>query len=267
MPTNILSSDERQQLTSIPTEISEADLARFFTLEVADMELIDMRDEQEQRLDQAAHIGLLRWLGWSPVRVDRLPPVVLLALCEQLQIKVPDVLNPPAERTSRKHARLARKHLGWRKFTVDTEQDLKTWLAPRAAERDRGTLLFDALLQHLYREKIVRPGVSRLERLVATVRAAVNDEIAQTVSSQLSETQREQLDALLVVPTGETLSPWQRLKEPPSGVSRNVLLDVLQKIASNSSARMDSIFCSTSRNVLQDVLQKIESSAHSNWTR
>jgi hypothetical protein len=98
--------------TSIPTEINEADLVRFFTLQVGDMKLIDLRDGPEQRLDQAAHIGLLRWLGWSPVRVDRLPPVALLALCEQLQIRVPDDLNPPAERTSRKHARLARGHLG-----------------------------------------------------------------------------------------------------------------------------------------------------------
>lgn len=101
--------------------------------------------------------------------------------------------------------------------------------------------MFDALLQHLYREKIVRPGLSRLERLVATVRAAVNDEIAQTVSSQLSEKQKEQLDTLLVVPMGETLSPWQRLKEPPSGVSRNVLLDVLQKIESIRAFKLDAL--------------------------
>ena len=143
----------------------------------------------------------MRWLGWSPVRVDRLPHTALVALCRQLHVQVPtDGLEPPAPRTSRLHAQRAREHLGWRKYTAEAERSLGEWLKPLAVEHDRGSVLLDRLLRHLYQERIVRPGLSRLERLVETTRTAAREEIAAAINAQLTVEQKRQLDDLLVVP-------------------------------------------------------------------
>ena len=81
MSTRILSPEERQRLSTIPIEIGDAELVRFFTLDPTDLGLVDPFSEPAHRLDQAAHICLWRWLGWSPVNVDRLPHTALIALC------------------------------------------------------------------------------------------------------------------------------------------------------------------------------------------
>jgi TnpA family transposase len=230
MPTNILSPEEHQRLSTIPLEISDDELMRFFTTHQADLTQIDPLGKPAHRLDQAAHLCLLRWLGWSPKSVEHLPQTALAALCEQLHLKVPDRLRPPTPRTSRLHAQRARKHLGWRRYTDALEHSVGEWLRSLAEEHDRGSVLLDALLRHLYREKIVRPGLTVLERLVGTVRGSVTDSIAEAINAQLTAEQKAQLDDLVVVPAGETCSPLQRFKETPPKSTRPHLLAVLERI-------------------------------------
>ena len=231
MSGNILSPEERQQLTLIPLEISEADLVRFFTLTSDDLDCIDFRTKPGHRLDQAAHLCLLRWLGWAPVRVDRLPAKALAALCQQLDLVAPSgELDPLPDRTSRQHAQRAREHLGWRTYTAEMEPSLKAWLKSLAAEHDHGSPLLAALLRHLYQEKIVRPGLTQLERLVETVRDLVKVEVAQVIDSQLSSAQKQQLDHLVTVPAGEVQSLLQGLKQTPGRASGPELLTVLERI-------------------------------------
>jgi hypothetical protein len=90
----------RRELAAIPTHTSDADLARFFTLAPNDLAAIDQRLRPAYRLDQAAHICLLRWLGRSPVVVDQLPDNARVVLGEQLNVKFPAApaapLSPPA---------------------------------------------------------------------------------------------------------------------------------------------------------------------------
>ncbi|MBN1485169.1 MAG: DUF4158 domain-containing protein, partial [Chloroflexia bacterium] len=233
MAANILSHEERRCLSTVPTEIGDAELVRFFTLESADLALIDPYADPDQQLDQVAHVCLLRWLGWSPASVEYLPREALVALCKQLHVSIPTgKLQPPAARTSRLHAQRAREHLHWRKYTVEEDRLLGEWLKPLAAEHDYGRVLLDALLRQLYHQKIVRPGLSRLERLVESTRTAAREEIQQVVCSQLTAEQKEQLDNLVDVPAGEFWSPWQRLKETPARASGSELLVLLEKIAS-----------------------------------
>jgi hypothetical protein len=242
MAVNILSPEERKRLSTIPAAISDAALVRFFTLQPADLALLDPYASANHHLDQAAHICLLRWLGWSPARVDRLPRAALVALCRQLHAQVPvDGLEPPAPRTSRLHAQRAREHLGWRKYTAEVGHSLGEWLKLLAAEHDRGAVLLEGLLRHLYQEQIVRPGLSRLERLVETTRTAVREEIAAAINAQLTIEQKMQLDNLLVVPASETRSPLQRLKETPPKSSRPHLLAVLDKVEATRAIGLDKL--------------------------
>jgi hypothetical protein len=265
MAVNILNPQERERLSTTPLEISDAELVRFFTLQQAALALFDPRVSPSHHLDQAAHICLLRWLGWSPVRVDRLPRTAFVALCEQLRIRVPDDLEPPSPRTSRLHAQRAREYLGWHKYTDTLERSLGEWLKPLAEEYDRSSVLLDVLLRHLYQERVVRPGLTRLERLVEAVRVAVAKEIAQTINSQLTAEQKRQMDDLVVVPTGETRSPLQRFKETPSKASRPQLLAVLEKIESIRAIGLESIdLSSTHPNRVK--LMALRARRRENWS-
>ncbi len=158
---------ERRELTTIPLNISDAEPVRHFSLTPTDLALIDHRLRPAHQLDQAAHLCLPRWLGWSPVAVNQLLHVAHAALCHQLQLDLPEeTLEPPAERTSRLHAERARRHWGWHQHARAMDRDLCEWLKPLAEECDHARVLFDALQRRLYQEKFVRPGLAHLERMV-----------------------------------------------------------------------------------------------------
>ena len=231
MSANILTPEERQRITAVPTEIEHDDLARFFTLTSADLAIIDRRRKPGHQLDQAAHICVLRWLGRSPVTIDQLPRHACMTLSHQLGLPVIEsISDPPAARTSRLHAERARKSLCWHKYTQAKSQALLNWLKPLADEHDHGAGLLEDLCEHLYHEKIVRPGLAHLERLVETARNLARERIAHTLNGQLSPTQKQQLDNLLKVPSGESRSLLQRLKETPPSASGNELVEALQKV-------------------------------------
>jgi len=230
MADNVLSQEEHKKLSTIPLSIEDSELVRYFTLQPEDIKLSDPRLKVAYRYDQAAHICLLRWLGWSPAKVDQLPEMADLLIRRQLGIDNNEKIDPPADRTSRLHAECAREHLGWKKYTQEIEDNLQQWLEPFAEEYDFVHVLFDSACRYLYQEKIARPGPDRLERLVEVVRAKIKERLANVISAQLSDTHRKKLDDLLTVPSGETQSILQRFKETPTRASGNELLEVLEKI-------------------------------------
>ena len=154
-------------------------------------------------------------------------------------MSVPDDFEPPSPRTSRLHAQRAREHLGWHRCTADVERSLADWLKSLAEEHDQGSVLLNATLRHLYQEKIARPGLTRLERLIETARVTVRDEIIQAINSQLTQEQKKLLDELVTVPAGETRSPLQRFKETPPKATRPHLRAVLEKIRTIHAIELD----------------------------
>ena len=99
-----------------------------------------------------------------------------------------------------------------------------------AEEQDRARVLFDILCRHLYQERVVRPGLAHLERLVESTRNLVRERLANEIDIKLTVEQKSKLDELLVVRPGESQSPLQRFKETPPRASGNELLEVLEKI-------------------------------------
>lgn len=69
MAVNTLSPEEREQLSTIPVEISDAELVRFFTLQPEDLALIDLFAQPAlawtQRHISASYVGWVgRLSGW-----------------------------------------------------------------------------------------------------------------------------------------------------------------------------------------------------------
>ncbi len=105
--------------------------------------------------------------------------------------------------------------LGWRKYTSALERTTSQWLRAQAKEHDHGSVLFAALLDHLYQEKIVRPGIARLERLVEKARTAIRRELAEQIVTQLDEEQLQLLVEMVTIPIGEHHGLFQHLKRTP----------------------------------------------------
>jgi len=121
-------------------------------------------------------------------------------------------------------------HLGFRKAHSNTLRSLKAWLVERALEHDRPTLLFQLACEKLRTDKIVRPGLTCLERLVVTARQQAQQETFRLLAPLLSGACKALLDSLLVpdASRGETALSW--LRRPAVSNSPKAILHNLDKL-------------------------------------
>ena len=86
------------------------------------------------------------------------------------------------------------------------------WLLDRALEHDRPLLLWQLASEKLAAEKVVRPGVTVLERIVVAARRGAERETMKRLAAVLDEPGRSLLDGLLIPDeaTDRTLLTWLR---------------------------------------------------------
>ena len=114
-------------------------------------------------------------------------------------------------KTRTDHATRAARHLGFRRPGRRDLRELDAWLVDQAAAHARaGVLLADAC-ERLLRSRIVRPGVTVLERRVLDARQEAERRVYDALRSLL-EPLRELLEGLLVVEpeVGGTRLAWLR---------------------------------------------------------
>src|SRR5262249_32762437 len=93
-------------------------------------------------------------------------------------------------------------YLSYRDATAADLEQLEAWLVERALEHDKPTLLFQLAAERLHIERIVRPVVTRLERLVVTTREAAQAETFRRLGCLLTDDQMTALDQLLLPDAG-----------------------------------------------------------------
>jgi Tn3 transposase DDE domain/Domain of unknown function (DUF4158) len=103
-------------------------------------------------------------------------------------------------------------------------------LGERALEHDKPSLLLQLACDKLRREQIVRPGLTRLERLVATARQSAHTETFRRLTPLLTPARATLLDALLVPDpqTGRTVLNW--LRREATAASAPQLVETLRKV-------------------------------------
>jgi hypothetical protein len=88
--------------------------------------------------------------------------------------------------------------MGFRDATREDFSALADWLLTRALEHDKPSLLFQLACEHLHAEKIICPGVTRIERLVMETPERGHRETFRQLVSFFTEERLVQLDLLLV---------------------------------------------------------------------
>lgn len=97
---------------------------------------------------------------------------------------------------------------------------------------ERPSVLFDRSKGWLLSHKIIIPGISVLERLIARVRSRVEDRLNYMLGKCVTEEQRKQLENLLTVPDGSRRSLLDKLRSGPVRVSSPSLVSALLRLQS-----------------------------------
>ncbi|TMQ03511.1 MAG: DUF4158 domain-containing protein [Deltaproteobacteria bacterium] len=188
MPGRFLTEDERTRLSRFPDELLEVDLAVHYRLTLDDLALIRRRRGDANRLGFALQLCTLRFLGFMPDDFTVPPASVAAFLARQLDVS-PLALDEYAhrEQTRSDHLTEAMQALGFRWPGLDDLAHLGAWLIEHALEHDRSMVLFQMAAEHLRSLKLVRPGVSVLERMVASARDQADSETHRRIAPVLTD--------------------------------------------------------------------------------
>ena len=213
MPIGFLTEAERERLNRFPDEIPYDDLSAYFTLSDRDIQAIQRQRGDHNRLGFALQLGTLRYLGFVPDDLSTAPLAAVHFIAGQLEL-APAAMQQYGRRihTRTEHLLQVQAYLGFRKATSADLDALAQWLLERALEHDKPTLLLQLACEQLRREGIVRPGITRLEPLVATARHQAQEETYRCLLPLLIPSRRTWLDALLApeTDTGRTRLAWLR---------------------------------------------------------
>jgi TnpA family transposase len=101
----------------------------------------------------------------------------------------------------------------------------RVWLGP-----ERPIVLFNFAVSWLIEHKILLPGITVLERLVAQVRDRANRRLWQRLASLPNTTQKENLRGLLKIETDKRQSALDRLRRAPTRISSAAMVRALQRL-------------------------------------
>ena len=218
MPVSFLTAEQERRYGRYAGEPSSDQLARYFHLDDADRELVMAKRWDHMRLGFAVQLGTVRFLGTFLDDLAGVPAGVTADLARQLGIGNPDCIAVYREGRARwQHAREIRLRLGYCEFTDPfTGFRLARWLYALCwTGTDRPSVLFDRATAWLVSEKVLLPGASALERLVARIRDRAARRLWRSLSRDITRAQREQLDGLLLAGDGGRPSPLDRLRDGP----------------------------------------------------
>jgi hypothetical protein len=231
MPIDFLTPAERDRLNHFPEPIPDEDLRIFFTLSNRDTQEVRKQRGAHNQLGFALQLCALRYLGFAPDDLGVTPWIAVTFVAQQLGLS-PGVLTAYGGRlpTRTTHFLQVQAYLGFRPALPLDFAALTAWLVERALEHDKPTLLLQLACDKLRRDQIVRPGITRLERLVATAREQAHAETFRRLTPLLTLTHQAWLDSLLVPEPslGRTRLAWLR-QEATSHAASQILL-TLEKI-------------------------------------
>jgi Domain of unknown function (DUF4158) len=144
-------------------------------LSEADKAQLPIYSAPSNRLGFALQLCTLRFMGLVPAELRRIPPAIVEYVAEQITVE--PVLGKYGTRaqTRTDHAQVVQPYLGYRKAEQAELRERSPWLLDRALAHDKPALLFELACQKLRTEKIVRPAVWRVERLITAARQASTD--------------------------------------------------------------------------------------------
>src|SRR5215469_823189 len=195
MPTEFLTEAQEQAYGHFVGPPSNQQLSRYFHLDDADRERIDVRRGAHNKLGFALQLTCVRFVGTFLAEPTAVPPNVVAYVAAQLSIRDVACLLDYAARTTtaREHAAEIRRVYGYRDFSdPGASFRLVRWLYERAwLSTEPPSVLFDLATAWLVERQVLLPGVTVLERLVTRIRERANARLYVKLAALPSSEQRQ----------------------------------------------------------------------------
>jgi TnpA family transposase len=149
LPTReVLSPAQRAELLTVPSDLSDRELARYYTLTDDDRAVIARHRGPHNRLGFSVQLCYLRFPGWPWDPAVPLPASIVAYIAGQLDLD-PAHLEAYAIRdpTRREHLAEIQRVFGFRPFSMGRYRELSRWLLPTALATDVGAVLVGATLR------------------------------------------------------------------------------------------------------------------------
>ena len=176
-------------------------------------------------------VGALRLIGFVPSDLATAAAEVVRFVADQVDAEPTDLASYSSRaHTQSDHVTAVEAHLGFRRTDRGDLKALSDWLVERAMEHDRPLVLFRLACEHLRSERLVRPGVTVLERLVVSARQRAIEETWLGLAPFVGLSERAQLDELLDVDAGLGLTRLVWLRQEASAAVPAMIRTQLDKL-------------------------------------
>ncbi|MEF3304150.1 Tn3 family transposase [Paenibacillus sp. GYB003] len=227
----LLTTEERLQHLQIPPDLGEWELGTYFTFTQHDLEIIQQRRRDYNRLGFAVQLCVLRYLGWTLSDVKEVPVQVLRYIAKQINADEESFASyGEREATKYEHLEEIRKEYGYQTFTMSEYRFLCKHLFGHAMANGNPLHLIQRALEDLRKRKIILPSMATIERAVWETRKRTEEKIFKLLSSSLTELQIAKLDRVLTTmpDSSKTYLAW--LREVTGTSSPDSFLKVIEKL-------------------------------------
>ncbi len=224
-----LTGTQLAKLLALPT--AEADLIRYWTLDQTDLAAIERRRGDHNRLGFALQLCVLRYPGRLLRSGEAIPKPVLCFIADQIGTP-PAAFAAYSTRTQTRYQQLdaLRAAYGFGHLTPAHRREIGAWLLPVAlATTDPGAVA-TALLGEMRRRRLIVPGPSVVEELVAAAMTAAERHVAHQLTAGLSRAQTAALDGLLVARPGAGTSVLAWARQPPGAPGHRALARLVEAL-------------------------------------
>lgn len=227
----LLTPEQRQAFMQIPED--EWVLGTYYTFSKRDLEIINKRRREENRLGFAVQLAILRYPGWPYTHIKSIPDSVIHYISKQIG-STPSSLSlyPQRENTLWDHLKEIRNEYEFVTFTLKEYRMTFKHLYQLAFENGDAIHLLHECIDFLRKNKIILPAITTLERMVWEARAMAEKKLFNTVSQSLSNTQKEKLEEIITSQhpseSNKTILGW--LKEPPGHPSPETFLKLIERL-------------------------------------
>jgi TnpA family transposase len=208
---------------------SACELDEYWTLLPGDLaHLVDLPDAG--KLGFAAQLAFWRQNGRFPNEEADFAPAVVGRLAAQIGVGADALANYDwAGRTVRRHRRAILDHLAVAAFDETVETRFRRWLSDDLLPRELASAALEEEIGGWFaRERIIRPGAYRLDRILLSAQAARDDATLQQVTDCFDTAACGRLNALLA-DDGEGAA-FLRLASDPGRVGLESLLAEIDKL-------------------------------------
>ncbi|MBW8081584.1 Tn3 family transposase (plasmid) [Enterococcus faecium] len=227
----LLTPEQRQAFMQIPED--EWILGTYFTFSKRDLEIVNKRRREENRLGFAVQLAVLRYPGWPYTHIKSIPDSVIQYISKQIGVS-PSSLDhyPQRENTLWDHLKEIRSEYDFVTFTLSEYRMTFKYLHQLALENGDAIHLLHECIDFLRKNKIILPAITTLERKVWEARAMAEKKLFNTVSKSLTNEQKEKLEGIITSQhpseSNKTILGW--LKEPPGHPSPETFLKIIERL-------------------------------------